>query len=391
MTAGKQVLDEVRSEVRALLESSPAFRALSTSDQRTFANSMVRVGSFLSHDPGWVEQAPAAAPLAATALDAAPQPGGEKRDAVEDLKGRLADKPKLVGEEFKAGAVREGVEQFGEMVKKVDFPAFVSGLVNGVFKAVVDASIEQMRAYGELLAACSKTVDEFARDNISDAMARDHVRGEFPASVTIDTAGDSSRLKLLPDADGNDLARRYGVSNVDLDDPEAETKLLASAKLELGRQRQQLLCTMVLLGINRIVVTDGRINAKVVFDMRADDSARRRAKAQLSDEQKSASSAGAAAATWGPWGGAGGYANSSQSHVATVESSVDDTSQARAEVKAQLTGEVQLRFKSDVFPLDKMVDAGGLATLNARSQPPPLPGQQPAPVPAPAPAPGVSK
>src|SRR5689334_23135632 len=130
MAAGKQVLDEVRSEVRALLESSPAFRALSTSDQRAFANSMVRVGSFLSHDPGWVEQAPVAAPLAATALDAAPQPGGEKRDAVEDLKGRLADKPKLVGEEFKAGAVREGVEQFGELVKKVDFPAFVSGLVN---------------------------------------------------------------------------------------------------------------------------------------------------------------------------------------------------------------------------------------------------------------------
>src|SRR5437868_4211968 len=117
MTAGKPVLDEVRSEVRALLESSPAFRALSTSDQRAFAHSMVRVGSFLSKDPGWVEQAPvtsllppaAASPAAAlampsaTALDAAPQPGGEKRDAVEDLKGRLADKPKLIGEEFKAG------------------------------------------------------------------------------------------------------------------------------------------------------------------------------------------------------------------------------------------------------------------------------------------------
>src|SRR5262249_37707160 len=102
MSAGHPVLDEVRSEVRALLESSPAFPALSTADQRAFANSMVRVGSFLSHDPGWIDQpsalASTSAPApAATAL--ADQPGaqtGEKRDAVEDLKGRLAEKPKLV-------------------------------------------------------------------------------------------------------------------------------------------------------------------------------------------------------------------------------------------------------------------------------------------------------
>ena len=41
-------------------------------------------------------------------------------------------------------------------------------------------------------------------------------------------------------------------------------------------------------------------------------------------------------AAWAPWGAAGGYAHSSQSHVATVESSVDDTSESKAEVKAQL-------------------------------------------------------
>ena len=392
MTAAHAPIDEVRAEVRALLESSPAFRALSVADQRAFANSMVRVGSFLSHDPGGVGHDPAAMALADQPGAGGGQGGEAKRDAVDELKGRLADKQKLVGEEFKAGAVREGVEQFGELVKKVDFPAFVSGLVNGVFKAVVDASMEQMRAYGELLSACAKSVDEFARDNITDAMARDNVKGRFPSSVTVGTDDKGgSRLKLLPDADGGDLAKAYGVSNVDLDDPESEMKLLASAKLELGRQRQQLLVTMVLLGINRIVVTDGRINAKVVFDMRADDTAKRRAKAQMQDEQQSASSAGAAAAAWSPWGGAGGYANSTQSHVATVESSIDDTSSARAEVKAQLTGEVQLRFKSETFPLEKMVDTGGMAMLQARGQPVPLFGQ-PAAVSAPSPAnPGASR
>ena len=39
----------------------------------------------------------------------------------------------------------------------------------------------------------------------------------------------------------------------------------------MARSRQQMLASMVMLGINRIVVTDGLINAKVVFDMRATD------------------------------------------------------------------------------------------------------------------------
>lgn len=389
-----QALAAVRSEVRSLLERTPAFRALGVEEQRSLANAMVRVGAYLSDDPKAREttgeserrfrtQAPTASALAEPASG-----GGESSDPVTDLKSRLAEKPGTVGQEFRAGAVREGVEQFGEMVKKVDFPAFVSGLVNGVFRAVVDASIEQMKAYAELLAACSKTVDEFARDNITEGAARDAVRNRFPGSVTMDTSGESARLRLREGASGDELAASYQLDLVDLDSDEGEAALLAAAKLQLARERQQLMATMVLLGINRIVVTNGQINAKVVFDMRADDSAKRRAEAEMHDEQKSASSAGAAAVTWQPWGAGGGYAHSSQSHVATVSSAIDDTSESRAEVKAQLSGDVQLKFKSETFPLERMVSAGGLALLNARATPPTPPaGAAPAPAPAATPAP----
>src|SRR6185295_19943913 len=157
MSTVQPAIDEVRAQVRALLESSPAFQALSAPDQRAFANSMVRVGAFLSRDPVGDDRGPPVGALADPGQNGQSGQSGQNgqngqngatRDAVDDLKARLAAKPKLIGEEFKAGAVREGVEQFGELVKKVDFPAFVSGLVNGVFKAVVDASMEQMRAYG---------------------------------------------------------------------------------------------------------------------------------------------------------------------------------------------------------------------------------------------------
>lgn len=388
-----QALAAVRSEVRSLLERTPAFRALGAAEQRSLANAMVRVGAYLSADPEPRDDAPsgerrhrAEAP-AAQALAEPAASGGEKSDPVTDLKSRLAEKPGMVGQEFRAGAVREGVEQFGEMVKKVDFPAFVSGLVNGVFRAVVDASIEQMKAYAELLAACSKTVDEFARDNITESAARDAVRNRFPGSVTMDTSGETARLRLREGASGDELAASYQLDLVDLESDEGEAALLAAAKLQLARERQQLMATMVLLGINRIIITNGQINAKVVFDMRADDSAKRRAEAELHDEQKSASSAGAAAVTWQPWGAGGGYAHSSQSHVATVSSAIDDTSEARAEVKAQLSGDVQLKFKSETFPLERMVSAGGLALLNARATPPTPPGAPAPAAPAATPAP----
>lgn len=389
MSTQPRDLATVRSQVRSILEHTDAFRALPASDQRSLANAMVRVSAFLADDgPGWLAQAQAA--------PAAAKPTAEQeKDPIGDLKQRLADQPDQVGQDFKAGAVREGVEQYGELVKKVDFPNFVSELVNGVFNAVVKASIDQMKAYGELLAACAKTVDEFARDNISDGAARDHVATRFPSSVWVDTGGDTARLRLRDGADGAELQRAYPDAAVDLEDDDAEAALMMAAKQQLARERQQLMATMVLLGINRIVITNGQINAKVVFDMRAEDSARRQATAQLHDEQKSTSMAAKHNFSPMPWGVSAGASASHQSHVATVESALDDTSESKAEVKAQLTGEVQLKFKSETFPLERMVSAGGLALLNARAEPPggaarpatppaqPQPQVQPQPAPLP--------
>lgn len=377
-------LATVRGEVRSLLEKSAAFHELAPEDRRAFANAMVRVGTYLA-DPAWLDQ-PARPEVVGLA-----GPEEEKKDPVTSLKERLAEKPGQVGQEFEAGGVREGVQQFGELVKKVDFPAFVSGLVNGVFKAVVDASMEQMRAYGELLAATAKSVDDFAKDNITDGMARDHIKNRYPSAVQLDTGSDTARLRMNPDAEGGvDLAREFNLKSVDLEDDASELALVNAAKLELARSRQQLLATMVLLGINRIVITDGRINAKVVFDMRADDTAQRRAQASLHDEQKSSNKNVSGGFFHMPWGGGGTVNVNEQSHVATVASAVDDTSESRAEVKAQLSGDVQLRFKSETFPLERMVDAGGLVTLQQRAQPVTQPGAASTATP-PTPSPGATR
>jgi hypothetical protein len=137
----------------------------------------------------------------------------------------------------------------------------------------------------------------------------------------------------------------------------------------MARSRQQLLSSMVLLGINRIVVTDGAINAKVVFDLKASDQARRKARASLYDSQASMNrNTTAVGGNWG-WGAAGSVNENVQQHVTTVGSAVDETSESKAEVKAKLSGEVRVNFKSDYFPMEKLATPGMIAAIQGNSLP----------------------
>ena len=58
-----------------------------------------------------------------------------------------------------------------------------------------------------------------------------------------------------------------------------------------------------------------------------------------------------------------------QEHVATVGSAVDETSESKAEVKAKLSGDVRVNFKSDFLPLDKMATPGMVAAIQGNSVP----------------------
>jgi len=138
--------------------------------------------------------------------------------------------------------------------------------------------------------------------------------------------------------------------------------LLQRAKVEMARSKQQMLATMVLLGINRIVVTDGLINAKVVFDVKASDTATRHATASMYDDKT----------TERQFGDSGGwfssdYDNTQETHKTVVSSVVDDTSDSKAQLKATMSGEVRVNFKSETFPLDKMASSLQIDSVNQRA------------------------
>jgi hypothetical protein len=115
-----------------------------------------------------------------------------------------------------AHAIARSSRRPSPTVQAVDFPTFVANLIQGTFNAIVDASIEQMEAYTRLLESVAKPLDEFMHDLLCD------------------------------------------------DDRHSDEK----TRKRLAQNRQQILSTMVLMGINRIVVTEGRISAGVNYDFK---------------------------------------------------------------------------------------------------------------------------
>lgn len=370
-------LATVRPQVRDVLTSTPAFGALPAAEQQQLARDMVKVMSYIA-DPNAVSTTvPAAPATTATAMDQA--------DGIKNFGKLTRGLPGQVGKTFEAGAVKQGVEQFGALVQKVDFPKFVGGLIKNVFQAIVESSMQQMRAYGELIANVAKTVDEFMTDNIGEGAGRDYLAGRFPDSLAVDVSSSSSfaegdpappvaRLVATGEAPEVALAKISSEMNInppitDLSDANAELRLVTAARLQMARQRQQLLSSMVILGINRIVITDGSINAKVVFDMRASDTAKTEAKASMFDKESSMNR-NVASAGFSSWGVSVSDTNENvQEHMATVGSAVDETSESKAEVKAKLSGDVRVNFKSDYLPLEKMATPEMMSVIQGNSLP----------------------
>lgn len=142
----------------------------------------------------------------------------------------------------------------GDLLNAVNFPAFVAGLINGVFQAIVDSSIQQMDAYSELLGNVAKTVDQFAKENISDQKARDWLAITYPDYL--EREAKSGDLQLVTGFDRAQALKRFRLLPLlcplkKLGPAEIEDVLVPAARRRMAADRQQLLATMVLMGVNR--------------------------------------------------------------------------------------------------------------------------------------------
>jgi hypothetical protein len=237
----------------------------------------------------------------------------------------------------------------------INFPDFVGSLIQGTFQAIVDASIQQMEAYAELLKNAALTIDKFMDDNISDGMARDYLADRYNTVFTRDTSTANPTLQVREEARDEPLPsffRGLGFDTpADLDRDAINEVVVPETRRTLAEQRQQTLATMVLMGINRIVVDDGEITAKLQFHIDASE------KLALKFDQTKT--------TMGNLAGSSGRNMFAGNGIMVNTSSLN--AQSDINVRADLTGQVKVRFRSETFPLERFADSAAIQLINTRA------------------------
>ena len=411
-----RLLGDIRARVRQALTSSAAFNALPAARRSEIAHDTVRAFHYILGGADG-QSRPDVVDLGGNAGGFARLAEGQaqaKPKAGIALLQRPAAPPAL-GE-----AARQGGDAMANLIQEVDFPSFVGGLVDGVFNSIVTSSIKQMEAYAELVKNVSKSVDQYMKDNVTEDNARDYLVQRYPEHLEMDYAAETPKLKPREGADDanlpdffSDLGLKMPITGLDQDT--AEEQLVPAARQRIAMDRQQMLATMVMMGVNRLVVTNGTIEASCMFRLDTRDT-------RVRDRTRT-SGGTSTTGSHDEWGGKGDYhwegdrrennwiksgkyaGNQSwynghtRDSTATFSVSTVDVNKNEEEIKlrAELSGKVKLNFKSDYFPMERMIDAlqinqirdkapaAAPAPVAALPAPPPLP-----PMPALPPVPGVT-
>lgn len=336
-------------QLRGALLQSPAYRSLTAEQQAELANAMSKVFGYLGNN------ADAPARQLAPDLDSlrrgaggSPAPGAQQPAP--------APSPATPAPQQGQSAVDRTGAAAQNLLGAIDFPGFVASLVQGTFQAIVDASIQQMEAYAKLLQEVSKTVDDFMADNVTDDMAKDHLADTYgdvfqrdfrsgrPQLAVTQQQSQAGQLPTFLQDLGFD-------SPADIDNRALNDVVVPETRRSLAEMRHQSLATMVMMGINRVVVDDGEINAKLIFNVNANE-----ALTFNFDEHKPTNWTLAGTLGRNPFGASG-----------IMVQTTNMNAQQDLNVRADLTGEVKIKFRSETFPLERFADSAAIQLINTRA------------------------
>lgn len=264
-------------------------------------------------------------------------------------------------EEFVPRAAANVARITEDTLNAIDFPTSVADLVKGTFQAIVDTSIWQMGAFSELLANVAKTVEEFMADNISDNQARNWLANSYPRVIRLDTSGEVARAvrsETAADAQAvqQSIKRNLQVPD-DIDDDTIETVLVPASHRKLAQSRQKVLATMVLMSINRIVVTSGRIQASMDFRIDIADRGLAESASPGRFQERGDSPLQLVSIA--------GQGTVKDNGCPLLE--LGEDSESEINVEANLSGEVDLKFKWETFPLERFADAGVIGMIQSHT------------------------
>jgi len=258
MTNNSQITERARAKAREELGKDPAFQRLSKPEQFSLYKS--RVGELTEQ---FSRQQALADAMAAGDL--------------------ISDSRHLNRRIDQQGAIA------GRTLRQVDFPQFVKDLLKGVFDANLEVTREQMDSYADLVDRITQPASKFINtiDNATayaflaenqpnrfQVLGSSNLGGDLLGTGNLGnlggtgnlgnlggtgTGGDASSEITLGDASGNPL-------DTSREDIRGE---ILQAKLQLVRQHQQLLEEMLLMGVTRLVVENGKVRASLDFQITA--------------------------------------------------------------------------------------------------------------------------
>jgi hypothetical protein len=386
---------EVRAKVRDLLNRSEAFHQLPPARQQQLARDTALVADALVGKPD--------RDMASVTSRAMEEQStfAQRQDAVDAI-GKEA---------FQAGAVTAGAVAAAQFMKQVNFVEFVSGLIDGVFNSIVTSNIQQMEAYAKMVSDVSKSLSEFRDHSTTPDDGQDHLVDQFPDvfDIGVDAFSDSPKpqLKLRDGVDQDDALSRVnqslggyvpgGIDSIDMTDPAAQAKLIDAARDHIATARQQLLATMVMMGLSRIVVTNGKIQAKILYDFNASSQRNMSRSAQAMDfarengqlarltdgeGEHETSDKGQSKQERTYESGKSNYTGTydadyytkgkykfSQRPVMQAMSVAADQQSDVLTARANLAGNVEVNFKTDYLPLEKMASPDMIEAIQMRSKP----------------------
>lgn len=264
-------------------------------------------------------------------------------------------------------AFQADTRAFKELVDSVDFPKFVADLLKAVFDANLKVMKQQTDTYIKLMREATKSTADFLKKvKDDDAFARlAETRGD-QYNVVTENAPDGSSKLALTNPEGE---------KVDLEDAEVKRHLL-EAKINMAKEHRAALREVLLMGVTRLVVEKGEIEAGVEFSVKAG----RVSSAHHQDQNINVTTANLQYDS--PLGGLfGGPSGSVETTNTNIQVNTSDK-KATDDLSAKLQGKVNIKFKTDYFKLDNFANMyadGGVAALKPPTPTPASPGQLPAP------------
>ncbi len=257
-------------------------------------------------------------------------------------------------------------------LEKIGFVDFTVDLVKGVYEVIVQASMEQLEAYAELVTKISKSLQEYQDEVLGPDETEKQAKAEnyitevlgFKEQDTYTLTDDQANalrehlagISVQEDEQNKGIDDYIIVSGTSKEITHENLVKIVLEKLKKSTEHSyDLLKTILKIGMQKVVVTNGEIRTKLTFHIDASD-----------DYSKTSNQYNTSSSGWGIGGGlsgsgtglvgkvfgaalgiglSGGYSSRKLSVNVVNEKSTSATN-----VNVDILGEVKINFRTETFP-----------------------------------------